>query len=301
MAKKKTAKSLVDNLVNDHEDFSEEITSAFFQKKSDEIIIKPELESLITPLKNEELVLLKASIEAEGVREPLIIWENNEGKILVDGHNRHRIIKQIEQENGKRIDFKTRIIRFANLDEVKDWMIENQMSRRNLTDLQFSYFRGTKYNRLKDSHGGKREASGQNVYLKSMDKLAEEFKVSNKTIQRDEKFALGIDFIGKSNSDLKRKILSGDEKLNKSIVQKLADLPSNKKISIKDSADVIKLIKQGKLPAQKTPSNNQQISKLKAELTKSIAKINTKTTAKDLENIKSLVIEKLKELEGLLK
>ena len=134
-----------------------------------------------------------------------------------------------------------------------------------------------------------------------MDKLAEEFKVSNKTIQRDEKFALGIDFIGKSNSDLKRKILSGDEKLNKSIVQKLADLPSNKKISIKDSADVIKLIKQGKLPAQKTPSNNQQISKLKAELTKSIAKINTKTTAKDLENIKSLVIEKLKELEGLLK
>ena len=88
--------------------------------------INPEFKKLIPPLSGEELAGLEASISAEGIREPVILW----GDIIIDGHNRYEI--------GSRLGLEVPSINreFADENAVKRWMIENQFGRRNLSAYQ---------------------------------------------------------------------------------------------------------------------------------------------------------------------
>ena len=86
------------------------------------MIIDEELQNLIPALTDEEFKGLEASIIAEGCRDALVVW----GDILVDGHNRYRICKE------HNLPFKTVQKEFLNRDEVKLWIIDNQLSRRNI-------------------------------------------------------------------------------------------------------------------------------------------------------------------------
>jgi len=84
-----------------------------------------ELESLIPPLSNEEFKQLERNILEEGIREPLITWNG----ILIDGHNRYRIAQEHD------INYETLEKEFENLNDVKIWMVNNQLGRRNLQDF----------------------------------------------------------------------------------------------------------------------------------------------------------------------
>lgn len=219
----------------------------------DEITIYPELQALIPPLTTEELEGLEKSIVEEGCREPILLWENGNELILVDGHNRYSICKK----HG--LPYKTRLKEFGNFEIVKDWMISNQLGRRNLTELQKSYLRGLQYNREKKGLGGdrKKEKSGsQNGNLKTVDKLAEEHKVSRNTIIRDEKFALGLDKLTEGNKELKDKILNKSVKVPQSIVQEAINLDekSVKKLAekIQKEQDLPKLSKENKVKKKDT-------------------------------------------------
>ena len=86
------------------------------------MIIDNEFRSLIPPLTDEEYEGLKASILAEGCRDALVLW----GDTLIDGHNRY----QICTEYG--IPYRTVQKDFADRDEAMLWMMQNQLSRRNL-------------------------------------------------------------------------------------------------------------------------------------------------------------------------
>jgi len=87
--------------------------------------ILQELESLIPPLSNEEFKQLERNILEEGIREPLITWNG----ILIDGHNRYRIAQEHD------INYETLEKEFGNLNDVKIWMVNNQLGRRNLQDF----------------------------------------------------------------------------------------------------------------------------------------------------------------------
>ena len=87
--------------------------------------ILQELESLIPPLSNEEFKQLERNILEEGIREPLITWNG----ILIDGHNRYRIAQEHD------INYETLEKEFENLNDVKIWMVNNQLGRRNLQDF----------------------------------------------------------------------------------------------------------------------------------------------------------------------
>ncbi len=89
-----------------------------------DIKVDAEIKAFLTPLTARELEGLKADIEQNGIREPLIIWE--EECILLDGHNRYAIA----QELG--IKFPVKMMKFGSREEVLEWMAENQMGRRNL-------------------------------------------------------------------------------------------------------------------------------------------------------------------------
>lgn len=188
----------------------------------DNIKIDPEFERLIPPLTSEELEQLEASLQQEGCREALIVWQSGDGYILVDGHNRYRLCQQ------HNIEFDIQVKSFANRLEVKNWMLGNQMARRNLTPLQMSYLRGIRYENEKKANGGKKEKNstdGQNVHVPILtsEKMSKEFGVNEKTIRRDGQYALALDKLTKESDDLRWNILNGNIKAGKKTVTDLAD------------------------------------------------------------------------------
>ncbi len=197
------------------------------------ITILSELKKLIPPLSEEEKNKLRESIILEGCRESLIIWDNAGTYILVDGHNRYEICA------NEKIDFRVEVKDFKDLADVKNWMINNQLGKRNISELVKSYLRGLQYSQEKiteDFKGNQytKNADGQIVHQqnggdgqivhsqKTIDKLALQHQVSAKTIQRDEKFAIGLDILTKDDNALKNKILNKQFKVPTEFVQKFA-------------------------------------------------------------------------------
>lgn len=220
---KKTFSSVTSNIFNKGAQQNQSLET---QIKAN-IKILPELKNLIRPLSNDELQQLEDNIIAEGCRDALVIWKKEDEYILIDGHNRFGICQK------HNIDYKIAIKHFENIDEVKDWMLDNQLGKRNLSENEISYLRGIRYKNFKQKHGGDRknlvnESSGQNDYLKkTSEKVAEQFKVSAKTIQRDEKYAEAIDKISDKDEDLKWKILSRQIDIPKNKIEQIAELPQN--------------------------------------------------------------------------
>ena len=230
------------------------------------IVVLEELRSFIPSPTDDELTQLEANIVKNGCKDALLLWETTQrvidensltpdapAYILVDGHNRFKICK----ERG--INFNVQVMRFESLKEVKDYMIDLQLGRRNLTPQQASYFRGLRYNIEKAEKGkyGRKEHKSQNdtyakmtieddksqndTYAKTAnendksqndtynqnaenegstsEKLAQEYKVSRATIMRDAEFAAGLDQL---QPTLKQAVLNGEIKIGKTDIQKLA-------------------------------------------------------------------------------
>ncbi|NJL15617.1 MAG: ParB N-terminal domain-containing protein [Microscillaceae bacterium] len=205
------------------------------------IVIWEQFAGFIPPLTEEEEAQLSQNILAEGVRDALIVWENPQQKgqyILIDGHNRYRIC----QKYG--LSFPLKEMSFASVLEAQNWMIANQLGKRNLTELQKAYLRGKQYQREKSTHGGDRKSRGQNDPLileepndlsksrgqndplknmeKTAEKLALQHRVSEKTIKRDEKYAEQIDQLVGNDDELKWKILSKEIDVPKSALAQLS-------------------------------------------------------------------------------
>ena len=73
---------------------------------------------------------LDGSISAEGCRDPIVVWGCDGKTIIVDGHNRYEICQR------KGIPFKTVELSLKTREEVKEWIIRNQMAKRNLILFQ---------------------------------------------------------------------------------------------------------------------------------------------------------------------
>lgn len=87
------------------------------------ILINPTFKALIPPLSDEERDQLETNLLREGCRDPLVVWNN----VLIDGHNRYEICTK------HKIPFKTVNKAFASEDDAKNWVIYNQLGRRNIS------------------------------------------------------------------------------------------------------------------------------------------------------------------------
>lgn len=198
------------------------------------LIILDELRGLIPPLAIDEFAQLEVNIVKNGCRDALSIWETTQEKItpnsgnsnqsiyvLIDGHNRFDICKK------NNISFNVQLLSFVDLQEVKDYMIDLQLGRRNLRPEQTSYFRGLrflneksdkgKYNR--ENHKVHFEPYDQNEGIDTAEKLAEEYNVGRSTIKRDAEYAKGISKLDKSFRD---DILTGKQKVSKTLIQTIS-------------------------------------------------------------------------------
>ena len=188
------------------------------QTREDELLVLDELKQFIRPHKPHEYEQLKKNIQDEGVRDALVAWQDQGRKVLIDGHHRWLAIRELREE-GALVDYRVELKEFGGIEEVKDWMIDNQLGRRNLTDPERKYLVGLYYRREKQGHGGARKASGQIDHLKKSEEIARREGMAEKTVRRAADYSQGLDRIAEQAPELKEKILTGGLRVSQSDVQ----------------------------------------------------------------------------------
>ena len=108
------------------------------QLKIDETIRR-----VLMPLRDDERALLEQSVLAEGIRDPLVVWRRGDELILLDGHHRYELATQ----HG--LDFSVVEMEFDDETDAVQWVLRNQLARRNLTDEQRTLLLGRLYNQIK--------------------------------------------------------------------------------------------------------------------------------------------------------
>lgn len=267
-------------------------SSAFseIEKIKKQIVVLDELKQFITPLTTEELDILENNLKSQGCKDPLAIWETTKEEaglgdsdevvhILVDGHNRYSICTKYN------IDFKITVLKFENIEKVKDFMIDYQLGRRNLTPEQLSFFRGLRYNREKGSKGKyDREEGGVDISKT----LANEFNVSQRTIKNDGNFAKGI---SKLTPELQHQVLSGNSSLNRTAIQDLGK---------RDDISEGTLTNLEKLTHSNPSEDNLILSPYLEEFSQRKKEIARLVTNLSSQSDYSLLVQKVKELKSFV-
>lgn len=226
------------------------------------IRIDQEFKSLIPPLSPEEYAQLEENILSEGIRDPLVVWHVPNGDdILIDGHNRFKI----SAKHGG-VPFQVKRMTFDVRDDVKAWIIRNQLGRRNLN----TYNRSVLALELKPliTKQAKQNQGARNDICQKSDKsidtkkeLAAIADVSHDTIHKVETIE------NSGNEDLKKQVRSGELSINQGykIAKGIQDNKSPaqmKKEFLKEVEDSHQEIKESKivsLDAAKEDKGNRAI------------------------------------------
>lgn len=87
-------------------------------------VVLPEMEQLLPPLCAEQFCSLEKDILENGCYTPIVV---NEDLVIIDGHNRFRIC----EKHG--LPFRILVFSFCDLLEAKQWALDTQRNRRNLS------------------------------------------------------------------------------------------------------------------------------------------------------------------------
>lgn len=256
------------------------------EKIKKQITILDELRQFITPLTHEEYTILESNILNQGCKDPLTVWETTKktaglddtdeiAYVLIDGHNRYSICEKYN------LDFKIVLLSFKDIDQVKDYMIDFQLGRRNLSPEQMSFFRGLRYNREK---GGKGKYDREDGGMDISKHLAEEYKVSQRTIKNDGNFAKGI---AKFIPQLQQEVLSGAAALSRTHIQELGKRDDIMQGTLTSFKSVIE-------PAEDSADQAaDELNLRKKEIARIAANLSSKTEY-------ALLVEKVKELKKFI-
>ena len=107
------------------------------------LTINETIRRALIPLRDDERHLLEQSVIAEGIRDPLVVWRRDDELILLDGHHRY----DLAQKHG--LEFSTVEMEFDDATDAVQWVLQNQLARRNLTDEQRALIIGRLYNQVK--------------------------------------------------------------------------------------------------------------------------------------------------------
>lgn len=172
--------------------------------------------TLIPELEKNEFELLESSILEHGIQSPLIVWEDT----LVDGHNRYEIAMRYN------LAYPVEKIEFNNEDEACEWIIKNQLGRRNLAPEAIKFFIGQLYNFKKKTVGG--IVGHENYYLpkdevenfstptppeKTSEAIANQYNVTERSVRNYAKAAESIN----QSPTIKAAVVDGTLKLNEAV------------------------------------------------------------------------------------
>ena len=102
-----------------------------------DLTVDKEFEDLLPVLTPEESEKLEGSILKYGMLDPIKIWQepDTDKWIIIDGHNRYNILKKHHIEWRYWQDYKI-MGELETREDVKQWMLEQQLGRRNLSDVE---------------------------------------------------------------------------------------------------------------------------------------------------------------------
>ncbi len=204
--------------------------------KIDDLVIDKEFEELLPVLTPEEFDRLEQSILRNGMLDPIKVWEEaGTGKyIIIDGHNRYKILKKHNIEFKFWEDYK---IMYANelptRDDVKHWMLEQQLGRRNLSEAK-KYEIVQKFKSVFEQKAKKNQSLGGkgSTNLSKVDtrkEMAKATGVSEGTYRK-------MDAVMKSgNEDLKQRLR--DKKVSVDAAYKEVKSTDQKPITVKQQID----------------------------------------------------------------
>jgi N6-adenosine-specific RNA methylase IME4 len=218
--------------------------------------IKEEFKNMIPALTSEEYSQLEKNCLAEGIREKIITWDN----VIIDGHNRYAIAKQ----HG--LEFDVEDINFKDIYDATEWILNNQLGRRNVTKEQKDYLIGKRYENEKQRHGGQLPKKGGDKMsppFRSRELIAKDIGINSKEVERNEQFAKGVD---KMDDGLKQKVLQGKSELKKQDVREIAK--SEPEFVAKSEDDILKKAKEirEKKNAEKKAKRIELIEKQKEDI-----------------------------------
>jgi len=184
------------------------------QLKIDETIRR-----VLMPLRDDERALLEQSVIAEGIRDPLVAWNRNGEYVLLDGHHRY----QLAHKHG--LTFSTIGLQFNSYEEAIQWVLQNQLARRNLTDEQRTIVIGRYYNMLKRAPHRPADKGDKLSPLAESGKTAEQvatvFGVDSRTVYRAAEFADAFEQLESVSPDAARRVESGEVKDAKTMLPKI--------------------------------------------------------------------------------
>ncbi len=263
------------------------------------ILVLNELKVLIPALNPDEYKQLEENIKQHGCQTPLQLWQTTRfasGQsddptdtddviyILIDGHNRLEICRK------NNLHFDVYMLSFNSMKEAKDYMINLQLGRRNLSLTQISYLRGLRYNNEKTDRisnlnsnfpKGQNDPSGNST----AERLSKEYNVSPKTIKRDAEFAKGMEMLA---PELRNDILSGKQKIEKKVIQQIS-----KDSSITEPiSDISKLSLE--LSSKESSEPTEKITQISNQIQKASERFVETQSQQDLETLFKLVTAALK-------
>jgi hypothetical protein len=189
---------------------------------TEDVIIDEDFKVLLPALDTDVFAELEKNILMYGVRDPVVLWDG----VLIDGYNRFTVAKKHD------LPFKAVSMEFSSRDEVLDWIIWNQIIRRNLTPMQLSHYRGVQYRarkRIISNAEGRNQHSEVKYQNDTQPKkvstakiLAGKHNVSPITIKRNARMSEAIEAIGAVSPEAKRMILDEKVQINKSKLERLS-------------------------------------------------------------------------------
>lgn len=141
--------------------------------------INPRFRDIIRPLSDEEKNALEISLLKQGLLDSVKFWPDNGKKWIVDGHHRYEIYQKQGPNNVS--NFKAEPLNFVDEDEAAEWILNNQLMRRNLNANERTLYVGQLLELRKKRRGGlKKEEEGGNTAAQ----IATEQNMSERTVTR---------------------------------------------------------------------------------------------------------------------
>ena len=181
--------------------------------------IDESIRRVLMPLRDDERALLEQSVLAEGIRDPLVAWNRNGEYVLLDGHHRY----ELALKHG--LDFSVVEMEFDDESHAVQWVLRNQLARRNLTDEQRTIVIGRYYNMLKRAPHRPADKGDKLSPLAESGKTAEQvatvFGVDSRTVYRAAEFADAFEQLESVSPDAARRVESGEVKDAKTMLPKI--------------------------------------------------------------------------------
>lgn len=232
--------------------------------------IDKEFAAMIPALSHEERRQLEENlIEYGGAREPLVVWDDGDDGILLDGHNRYEICTRLD------LPYEIDALTFESREDAADWIDRNQLGRRNLHPDAFTLLLGRRYNRAKKTMAEAGASKGKSYPRSGEDRtssqLAKEHGVTEKTVRNAGKVAEAVDKLKAVDPQIEAKVAAGTAPARAAVVKAaslLEQAPARAREIIegqKKMADVIREEKRAAVVAELENLATRQAKELAGE------------------------------------